>query len=989
MAGVAKRFGSIGAVPGQGPVRRIPGGLSSWVSKGKFSAARRRDGDAQTAAGVKGYVRSKWEEGPWEAGAGISQTGASEMPDNSPRIPSRSPSLRGSVRAEGVESQPTEAARPSSAQTRESKASPNGKQKTVNGANSRSHVNSAVTKASISGGSAREPTRAPNGNPIGFELVTVGGKHAGGAPRLDASERKLRNSAHSLQNESSEEGGADAPSSIEASSTATPFAVSNPAPNPVVNQVLNGAPVAVPNLTRNQIPTPAPNPVRRKWEELLPEPPKLLEPEVKPQISLAAVTEALTSAAAEQEESRRKWEQEVALPPKEPPPPPPQKIQKSRLAAILSSERGALERDVPSQGGGIERGSPWGGGDPWADGPPVRQGLHFFKDGFEHAEVDPEIRERQIAQWLSNSGVAGRKRGEESSPWGESSGLGRGLGSGLGSGSEGNLERRSLSQGRVNGDGFGAAGRRLEKGPFSGTRGSGSGLSPRLGSGSQSDPGAGHEGERPQARRQLGRAERGSSFGIEREAASRLRQERGNERPRERLRSGPSESGFSPEFGGNLESEVSDGYRGTGLDRRRQFEPSESGLSHGSRSGSASGFLDGYRDERIPSPRQPRGVESGFRRRVDENDEGQFEGYGSRKGESRPSGPGSGQWESDSWQGLAKEVEEESPFGPSEDAFKRRTRNRSRFPTVEVDRDSWLLGGPRPNSTKREDDALTEPGYPANPDLEEGVVEEASDLIGGREFVRVRLPRQDDNPVDVADLHQAIMQRDFSRLWWLVEQKGADVNQLDDRILGYYTTALHVACEIGDPTMVIRLIENGARADIADEFGRFPIVSALIGKEGYVTKMAVIEALLQTGVGVQQRNPLNGKLPIHYSVIGPSDVIVYLKSKGANLDAKDLEGRTPLHDALEVQDPNDPAFRNVEYLLGLGARPNSVDKQGKTPLHIAAERHEYVRCKELLRWKANVNARDRSGRTPMRYVRPQPYGEDSIISLFQRFRGHL
>lgn len=325
--------------------------------------------------------------------------------------------------------------------------------------------------------------------------------------------------------------------------------------------------------------------------------------------------------------------------------------------------------------------------------------------------------------------------------------------------------------------------------------------------------------------------------------------------------------------------------------------------------------------------------------------------------------------------------------------FCRRARgyhsHRDRVPTVEVDRDSWLLGGPRPNSTRREDDAPNEPGYPANPDLEDQVVEEVSDLLGGQDFVRVRLPRQDDNPVDVADLHQAIMQRDFSRIWWLVEQKGADVNQLDDRILGYYTTALHVACEIGDPTMVIRLIENGARADIPDEFGRFPIVSALIGKEGYVTKMAVIEALLQTGVGVQQRNPINGKLPIHYSVIGPSDIIVYLKSKGANLDGKDFEGRTALHDALDIQDPNDPAFRNVEYLLGLGARPNVVDKQGKTPLHIAAERHEYVRCKELLRWKANVNTRDRSGRTPMRYVRPQPYGEDSIISLFQRFRGHL
>jgi ankyrin repeat protein len=272
---------------------------------------------------------------------------------------------------------------------------------------------------------------------------------------------------------------------------------------------------------------------------------------------------------------------------------------------------------------------------------------------------------------------------------------------------------------------------------------------------------------------------------------------------------------------------------------------------------------------------------------------------------------------------------------------------------------------------------------------EDRIVDEASGLMRGRDFVRVRLPRANLDPVDAADLHQAIMQRDFGRIWWLVEQREVDVNQLDDHVLGYYTTALHIACEIGDPIMVNRFLEKGSRADIPDEFGRYPIVSALIGKEGYLTKMSIIEALLKTGVGVKQRNPINGKTPIHYAVVGPNDLIVYLKDKGADISAKDNAGRTPLHDALDIQDPNDPAWRNVEYLLGLGAKPNAVDREGRTPLHIAAERHEYVRCKELLRWNARVNARDRSGRTPMRYVRPQPYGEDSIISLFQRFGGRL
>ncbi|KAK7793506.1 hypothetical protein R5R35_001842 [Gryllus longicercus] len=71
----------------------------------------------------------------------------------------------------------------------------------------------------------------------------------------------------------------------------------------------------------------------------------------------------------------------------------------------------------------------------------------------------------------------------------------------------------------------------------------------------------------------------------------------------------------------------------------------------------------------------------------------------------------------------------------------------------------------------------------------------------------------------------------------------------------------------------------------------------------------------------------------------------------------------------------------VLELLEAGADPNAVDDEGQTPLHYAAAANEHTVIRILLTYDANLDARDNAGRTPIdlaptdfvrRLLRPMP-----------------
>jgi ankyrin repeat protein/beta-lactamase regulating signal transducer with metallopeptidase domain len=115
------------------------------------------------------------------------------------------------------------------------------------------------------------------------------------------------------------------------------------------------------------------------------------------------------------------------------------------------------------------------------------------------------------------------------------------------------------------------------------------------------------------------------------------------------------------------------------------------------------------------------------------------------------------------------------------------------------------------------------------------------------------------------------------------------------------------------------------------------------------------EAKAATESGDKRTNTLH-----EATAAGDADQVKLLLSKGADINAKDKDGRTPLHSAAWYGRKD-----AAQVLIAKGANVNETDVSGQTPLHLAASfRWRFV--PELLLAKgANVNARDKAGNTPL------------------------
>jgi len=172
----------------------------------------------------------------------------------------------------------------------------------------------------------------------------------------------------------------------------------------------------------------------------------------------------------------------------------------------------------------------------------------------------------------------------------------------------------------------------------------------------------------------------------------------------------------------------------------------------------------------------------------------------------------------------------------------------------------------------------------------------------------------------------------------LVEM-GADVNAKDRA----GRSALHYAAASGDEEMLVFLLDKGADVNITDGYGWTPLFH--VGWSGGSFKRP--------------------------------QVLDLLVRRGADLNAKDLFGRTILH--LYTESGNSDA---VGLLVNLGADVNSQDSAGATPLLYAARagRGELVRF--LLEQGANPAAKDKNGDTPL--TAASRAGHSEIVTLFEQ-----
>ena len=103
-------------------------------------------------------------------------------------------------------------------------------------------------------------------------------------------------------------------------------------------------------------------------------------------------------------------------------------------------------------------------------------------------------------------------------------------------------------------------------------------------------------------------------------------------------------------------------------------------------------------------------------------------------------------------------------------------------------------------------------------------------------------------------------------------------------------TTLMIAAVMGHDELVRLLLDHGANAGLADIYGWTPLMRAT-----YERRLDVVRILLRSGsANVNARND-NGATALHHAALrGELEIAQLLIAKGADLQAKDHQQRTPL-----------------------------------------------------------------------------------------------
>lgn len=201
------------------------------------------------------------------------------------------------------------------------------------------------------------------------------------------------------------------------------------------------------------------------------------------------------------------------------------------------------------------------------------------------------------------------------------------------------------------------------------------------------------------------------------------------------------------------------------------------------------------------------------------------------------------------------------------------------------------------------------------------------------------------------------------------------------------------AIQEGDLETVKKIVESGANVNERDILGYPPLNhAAACGNK------AIAEYLISKGADIHGKDK-EEYTPLHMAAFfGAKDIAEILLREGADVNSLNKSRTTPLHSAAGAWDPLDTEMSVMavaisfdeeimksviaisELLISKGANPNAKDVGGSTPLHWAAQRNRVSIAELLITRGADINAKSKgflffSGMTPLEIALEEKHKE--------------